>query len=140
MSSRIILRHVDVETIANGKRAVVGLEFSGATYIGRRQLGEIYPPFMSVAQATLDAVNEVVFSRVKARVDFQLLHAQELQPDFLTRSLFVVAVNASIGHIILHLVGTVVADTQDWARATASATLDANNRLISYMLQLEGSV
>jgi hypothetical protein len=138
--SRPILRHVDVETFANGKRAVVGLEFAGTTYIGYHQLGNSDQLFKTVAYATLNAINDVVFSRVKAKVDFKLLHAEELRPDFLTCSLFVVALDASIGHIVLHLVGTVVANSQEWARATASATLDSTNRLITYLLQLEGSI
>jgi hypothetical protein len=138
--ARLILRSVDVEELPKGKRAVVLLEFAGKTFSGNRMLIEEQSLLKIVAHATLNAINEVLYSRVKAKVDFHLHHAEELMPEFIDRSLFVVSLDAGIGQITLHLVGTVVADGQGWAHGIASATLDSTNRLIAYLLQLEGTL
>ena|SRR2546422_7391932 len=137
---RLILRYVDVEMFGNNRQAVVKLELAGSFFEGRCQLANKELLFETVAVATLNAVNAALYSHIHAKVDFQLHHAQELRPQFLDNSLFVVVADAGFGHLLINLVGTVIADSQDWARATASAALDSTNRLVQHLLELESSI
>ncbi|MEW6732229.1 MAG: hypothetical protein AB1489_12950 [Acidobacteriota bacterium] len=138
--SRLILRQVDVTAGEVSKQAVVVLELHDTLYEGRRRLRNEESVLYSVATATLNAVNEVFYSQIHAKIDFNLQHVHELQPPYLKDSLFIAILEAGIGHLSFRLVGAVISNQHDWAQAVASATLDAVNRLVQYILELKNTL
>jgi hypothetical protein len=137
-TTRLHLKRVDFNSNADTRkcRASVYLRLGANEFLSHYEANIDEPPLRVVALATFAAVNQALKDTVSMSIEITLRVAEELHPNFMAKSLFIVIVDVVAGTFSFKPTGAVVADHEDAYRATAAAALDSLNRLIQHLLML----
>jgi hypothetical protein len=134
---RVALLKVDVLTVQDEGRArtqaKVVLALGGRSFIGRVFIPADDDELLgSIALATLEALS----SALPEPVSFELKKAAKIYPKFLSDPLLIVMIDCHYKDLDLDLTGACIAKDEKMAVGIASATLDATNRVVSFLLDL----
>ncbi|MEW6735465.1 MAG: hypothetical protein AB1489_29510 [Acidobacteriota bacterium] len=136
--TRLQLKKVGFDTNPeiNKCRASVQLSLGARDFTAYFETDCEQSPLSVIATATFMAIQSMLNIACQAKINFKLQVAEELQPLFLQRSLFIVIVEIETNAISVRATGAVMAKHEDNHRAVAAAALDATNRLVHHLLTL----
>lgn len=128
---RINQVYFEVDQKAKTQRAMVALSMGWQKFLGIQQ-GELDAPKPAlIAMATFEATNKALEMLTGITAKFDLKVADQIEPNFMEKSLFVVIVEASADNLCIKGTGAVIASKEEGCRAVAAASMDAINRFIA---------
>jgi hypothetical protein len=132
---RLILHSVELSKPSSEQtQAIVTLQSGEKQFVGHATRLLTGDDFITVAQATLDAVRQ----SLSINIELELDKAAPIQHDSIDKNLLVVTVNYIRNSKTSQLTGTCLSNDEQVVQNIAKATLDATNRLIAYLSETEG--
>ncbi|MBI4852274.1 MAG: hypothetical protein HY819_10800 [Acidobacteria bacterium] len=130
---RLILHSVELSESSGQTQAIVTLQNGDKHLVGSARRLPDNDDFIIVAQATLDAVSQSLSQDIK----LELNKAAPIKHDSIDKNILVVTVDYTKDGQTSQLTGTCLSTDDAMVHNIAKATLDATNRLIAYLSELE---